>query len=210
MIKWGLIFLIGLASTCYADEFYQSRKWLNLLYYEKVGDEYRSVADDDRFFVSKSGKTDPKLEYEAELKRCRAQDPEFRKKFPLRYKTISQINRILYTPLVTANEDIASVVVAFPNRYMENPASMFGHLFLILKSKQGLMDSDILHYIADTEGSDQAAYIYNGLSGQFKGWFLREPYYRKIKEYNYIEDREIIYYDLKLSAEQIEDPVQPL
>ena len=205
MIKWGLIFFIGLSSTCCAGEFYQSRKWLNLLYYEKSGDEYRSVADDDRFFVSKFGKTNPKSEYEAELKLTLDQDPEFRQKFPLRYKTITKVNQLPYIPIVTVNNAIDSVVVAYPNRYMANPASMFGHLFLILKSKQGLMDSDILHYIADTAGQDQSAYIFNGLTGQFKGWFLKEPYYRKIKEYNYVEDREIVYYDLKLSAEQIED-----
>lgn len=205
MIKWIVIFSVYILSNCFAEEFYQSRQWLNLLYYEKVGPEYHSVAADDHFFVSPLGKKNPKLEYEASLRLTREQDTNFRQNFPLRYKSIAQANHLPYYPLVTPNEDITSVVVAFPNRYMANPASMFGHLFIILKSKRGLMDSDILHYLADTAGTNQSAYIYNGLTGKFKGWFLREPYYKKIKDYNYVEDREITYYDLKLSTDQIQN-----
>ncbi|MSR88688.1 MAG: DUF4105 domain-containing protein, partial [Candidatus Margulisbacteria bacterium] len=150
-------------------------------------------------------KTDPQLEYETSLKLTQKQDPTFRRTFPLRYKTIAQRNSLLYEPLVTPNQDVTSVMVVFPNRYMANPASMFGHLFIILKSKHGLMDSDILHYLADTAGTSQSSYIFNGLTGKFKGWFLRDPYYKKIKDYNYVEDRSTTYYDLNLSAEQIEN-----
>ena len=67
------------------------------------------------------------------------------------------------------------------------------------------MDSQIFHYIADTSGKDPSAYIWNGLTGQFKGWYLTEPYNKKIKDYNYKDDREVIYYDLKLSKKQIEN-----
>jgi hypothetical protein len=190
---------------CVAEDLHTSRQWLNLLYYEKVGDGYVSVADDDRFFVSESGKTDPKGEYEASLKLTVSQDSFFRKTFPLRYKLISHLNLLPYEPLVTPNSEVTSAVIAFPNRYMGNPASMFGHLFIILQSKHGVMDSDLLHYLADTAGSDSSAYIFNGLTGHFKGWFLREPYYKKIKDYNYVEDREVVYYDLSLSQTQLED-----
>lgn len=205
-IKWFIILILFFANSfCFAEEFYQSRTWLNLLYYEKIGEGYRSLAEDYHFFVSQYGKTDPKSEYELSLKLTKQQDIFFRKTFPLRYKVITQINQLPFEPLVTPNQDIQSVMLVYPNRYMANPASMFGHLFLILKSKYGLLDSNILHYIADTQGASQYSYIINGLTGQFKGWFLQEPYYKKIKDYNYVEDREITYFDLKLSDEQIQN-----
>ncbi len=206
MIKWFVFFYFVLSSTCVAEEIYQTRYWLNLLYYEKSGDRYQSLADDDSFFVAgTSAKTDPKLEYEASVKLANRQDPGFRTKFPLRYKFIARFNAFPYLPLVTPNEDIVSAMVVFPNRYMANPASMFGHIFFILKSRHGLMDSEILHYLADTSGTDEYAYVFNGLTGRFKGRFLSEPYFKKIKEYNFVEDREIIYYDLKLTPDQIEN-----
>lgn len=205
MTKWVIALLFILNISCFAEEFYQSRKWLNLLYYEKVGGGYRSLADDDRFFVSPSGKTAPKLEYETSFLLSKEQNSNFRKTFPLRYKLITEFNNLPYIPLVTPNEEINSAMIVFPNRYMSNPASMFGHLFLILKSQHGLMDSKILHYLADTAGSDQYAYVFNGLTGKFKGWFLLEPYYKKIKDYNYVEDRDVTYYDLNLSGDKIQN-----
>ncbi len=204
MIKY-LMIIILICTTCHAEDFYKTHEWINLLYYEKIGTTYKSIADSDEFFLTKSGKTDPKAEYDAALKLTQAQDPHFRKTFPLRYKRITEATHLPYLPLVTPNADVTSVSIVFPNRYMANPASMFGHLFLILNSKQGLMDSDILHYIADSKGSNKFAYLYNGLMGNFKGWFLQEPYYRKIKHYNYLEDREITYYDLSLPQNRIED-----
>ena len=204
MIKY-LIILILTGSTCIAEEFYKTREWTNLLYYEKVGTSYQSIADNPQFFVSESGKTDPKLEYEESLKLTQQQDQVFRKTFPLRYKRITQANQLPYIPLVTPNNAVTSVTIAFPNQYMANPASIFGHLFLILNSENGVMDSDILHFIADTSGSSKYAYIYNGLSGNFKGWFLQEPYYKKIKDYTYLEDREITYYELSIPQERIEE-----
>ena len=95
------------------------------------------------------------------------------------------------------------MVLAYPNKYMQNPTSMFGHLFLIMNSQYGFLDSDIFHYLADTQ--DSTNYAINGITGKFKGWFLTEPYYKKIKDYLYLEDRDVIYYDLNLSQNQIED-----
>jgi hypothetical protein len=129
----------------------------------------------------------------------------FKTTFPLRYKVIAQYNNLSYQPIVIIDKDISSSVVAFPNRYMSNPASMFGHIFLILKSEQGLMASDIFHFIADARGNDSLSYVFNGLTGKFKCWFLLEPYYSKIKEYNHVEDRDVIYYDLGLTLDQIQN-----
>tara|TARA_Y100000385_G_C13031560_1_gene610981 strand:+ start:129 stop:1469 length:1341 start_codon:yes stop_codon:yes gene_type:complete len=88
---------------------------------------------------------------------------------------------------------------------MGNPASMFGHLFLIFESKNGVLDSSIFHYTAVPDSVNPIQYIIYGLTGGFSGHFSTEPYYKRIKDYNYVEDREVIYYDLVLSNDQIDD-----
>ena len=189
----------------FSQPFYESRLWLNALYYEKVQDGFASLADSERFFITEDGKTNPKLEYEASFLLVSNQDLEFKTRFPYRYKIIAEANQIKYEPSVHVDPNIESAVIVFPNRYMENPASMFGHLFIILKSKQGILDSNIVHFIASTGDINQFSYIYYGLSGKFKGGFLVEPYYKKIKEYNYVEDREVDYYSLQLNTDTVTD-----
>ena len=195
-----LIITIGISGT----EFYKSRVWLNALYYEQTSSGYVSLADSSEFFIFKNGKNDPKNEYIESLKLVESQNKEFKTKFPYRYKLIAKQNNISYQPVIKTN-DISKAIIAFPNRYMANPASMFGHLFVILKSKNGLMDSNIVHFLANTANSNPNAYIYNGITGKFKGWYLLEPYYSKVKEYNYVEDREINYYELDLTKDAMKN-----
>eukprot|EP01047_Picozoa_sp_COSAG01_P000481 COSAG01_NODE_9_length_43729_cov_66.133463_18_plen_559_part_00 len=185
----------------------QSQAWLDLLYYEPKGDGYESIADGQDFFITKYGKTSPKAEYEAALKLSKEQDEDFRKIFPLRYKYLSQIHKLSYQPLVQLDKKnkIEHVMLAYPNRYVSSPTSMFGHIFLLLNTKEGRLDSQILHYLADPAGSNLLTFIPKGITGQFKGKFLKEDYYKRIKFYNQLEDRKIQYYDLKLTAEQIEN-----
>jgi hypothetical protein len=189
-----------------AEEYYYSREWLNLLYYEKILAGYQSSAVSANFFVSEKGRENPKLEYETSLRLVQENDIHFKTKFPLRYKYIARQNNLKYEPVVVITKNVTNVILAYPNRYMQNPVSMFGHIFLALETEQGLLDSKILHYVADTRGDQQGlAYAVKGLTGGYQGAFYAEDYYKKIKEYNYLEDREVWLYDLKLSPEQIED-----
>ena len=61
-----ILFLIS-TSFIFSEDFYSSRKWLNLLYYEKIGSDYKSLVENDGFFISPQGKNDPKKEYESSL-----------------------------------------------------------------------------------------------------------------------------------------------
>lgn len=192
-------------SFLFSQEVSNNREWINMLYYEKSGSYYTSLAEDSCFFVSDEGRTNPQKEYEESLKLVRTQDSNFKQKFPLRYKYIAKQNGIDYLPEVIILDNIKKAKVVFPNRYMNNPASMFGHIFLVLETDKGLLDSDIFHFIAETDSDSGVSYLVKGLTGKYKGWFLREPYYKKIKEYNYVEDRDVIYYDLMLDEEQIEN-----
>jgi hypothetical protein len=203
ILSWLLLFSFSIQVACYAEPFYESRQWLNLHYYEKVGDSYLSLADGDQFFVSKAGRSNPEAEYIKALELSIKNDHDYRERFPLRYKIITQVNNLTYEPIVFPDSTIQSVQIVYPNQYLANPASMFGHLFLLLKSKNGNGDSSILHYVADTRGVGSLGYIPGGLTGKFEGRYFREPYYKKIKHYNFVDDRQIIYYDLFLTKENI-------
>ncbi|RAP36832.1 hypothetical protein DID80_04975 [Candidatus Marinamargulisbacteria bacterium SCGC AAA071-K20] len=203
IINWVLLLAFSIQLICYAEQFHESRQWLNLHYYEKTGDGYLSLADSNQFFVSKNGRTNPEAEYIKALALSKKQDRDFREKFPLRYKIITQVNNLSYEPLVFPDPDIQDIQIVYPNQYLSNPASMFGHLFLLLRSKNGITDSTILHYVADTGDVGSLGYIPGGLTGKFEGRYLMEPYYKKIKQYNYVDDRQIIYYDLVLTKKSI-------
>ena len=144
-------------------------------------------------------------EYDAALKLAKAQNIQFKSKFPLRYKFLSKIHSIDYKPIIKVDSNITSITLAYPNQYMGNPASMFGHIFLIFKKDSGLLDSDLFHFIAEANHSSPLGYITGGLTGKFKGRFFKESFYKKIKEYTYEDDREVIYFDLKLSMDEIEN-----
>ncbi|GBR72258.1 protein DUF4105 [Candidatus Termititenax spirochaetophilus] len=205
MIKKVLGVLL-LLSIGFAQDYWFSAEWLRVLYYEKTGSGYKSLASGTGFFVSPQGQSDPAAEYEAELALVHQDNTEFKNKFPLRYKYIARQNNLAYKPTAAISNDIANVVLAYPNRYMSNPASMFGHLFFVLETKQGMLDSRLLHFAADTRGTPMnLEYAYKGLTGNFSGYFAKETYYRKIKDYNYTEDREVLYYDITLTPEQLTD-----
>ena len=118
------------------SDYHRDQQWLDMLYYESKGSGYKSLADDDSFFVSPEGKTNPQAEFEASLRRVEAQDESFRRTFPLRYKYIAHLKNIPYQPLIQVNDRVERVVLGFPSRYLASPTSMFGHLFLILKTGQ--------------------------------------------------------------------------
>ena len=148
--KLKILLLILVINTCVINANHNDypKKWLHLLYYEKNKTGYKSLVETDTFFITKSGRENPHKEYQASLKKTLEQDLTFKTKFPLRYKWLAKHNKIDYKPTAKKQPVLDKVLVAYPNKHMSNPASMFGHLFLVLKTKRGRLNSNILHYIA--------------------------------------------------------------
>lgn len=198
-----LIIIFGVVQNVHGSDFHTSREWLNALYYEPTPTGYKSLADSHTFFITDQGATRPKEELDASLKKVRAQDREFKDAFPYRYKLIAQHYGIDYMPVASVRDDFIGVTIAFPHRYMANPASMFGHLFVIMESKYGRLNSNMIHFLADTSNTNQHLYLVNGISGKFNGWFLTERYDEKIKDYHYVEDRAVTDYRMTLHSESL-------
>ncbi|MDR1453910.1 MAG: DUF4105 domain-containing protein [Candidatus Margulisbacteria bacterium] len=197
-----LLFVVRLA----AAEYWQSAEWLDLLYYESSGGGYQSLALAPEFFVTARGASDPELEYRESLALVRQNDLDFKLRFPLRYKYLARQDGLPYEPAVIVSSPYKKAYLAYPNRYIRNPISIFGHLFLLLDQEWGLPDGQLVHILADSgDEPEDLLFYYKGLTGKYIARFWQEPYYRRSKQDSYLESRDVLFYDLGLSAEQLEN-----
>ncbi len=99
-------------------------------------------------------------------------------------------------------------VLVFPEPYMGNVASIFGHTFLRLdsadKRAHPVLLSKAMSYYADVASAgNTVSYIAKGLAGGFEGVIEVAPYFRKLRKYSDNEDRDIREYRLALTPAQI-------
>ena len=84
---------------------------------------------------------------------------------------------------------------------MGSPASMFGHTFLRIFSKERFLYSYILNYAAKVDPGDTFLFAIKGLAGYYRGYYSVAPFFEKIKEYNGIEGRDLWEYELEVKPE---------
>lgn len=201
------------------DKVAQTPQWLALLHYEKHGlfDQVYSEVDDDKFFYSPHGKTNPKDELLATIEAFNSDlrgDDSAYCRFPARLyflqKNLPQLS--LENQACEIYDDWFSNVkgdelfLIFPASYMNSPSSMFGHTLLRLDGKQGhTLLSSAINFAAFTDPTDdEITFTVKGLSGGYPGYVSLVPYYEKVNEYNHIESRDIWEYKLNLSKEDIQ------
>ena len=196
--------------------------WLDLLHYHQVGviSPYESQVDDEQFFLATDGKHDPLAELEATLLAFQQ---------PYTGEDINQAAQCLYPArfhwlkeqglagLVDVNcpefstwfkqIDGESVYLIFPAAYLNSPSSMYGHTLLRIKKKGNdapLLDYAV-NYAANADPDDnQLVFSYKGLTGGYPGVISVTPYYEKVKEYNFLESRDIWEYKLNLSQAEVD------
>jgi hypothetical protein len=203
---------------------WEHRYWHLLLHYKKdLWGGYVSEADGEAFFLAPNGKTDPRAELEATIRKLFTDDPVGRTAQPTqcafvgRYhwlKTVLAIDdrRLLpnicerFTAWLQALNP-QSVTLIFPSAFMNSPSSMFGHTLLRIDQKGQTEQTRILaytiNYAADVTTDNGFVYAYRGMTGGFKGYFSTMPYYLKVQEYRDLESRDIWEYRLNFSEEQV-------
>lgn len=209
-----------------AGELAHTKAWLNLGHYNRVGKSvpprFVSQADDPDFFLAPNGKFDPVAELRATLQGLVVATPvgdeHVRCRFPAR-------SRFLIDELGLSPEELppvncaafsewhdllqaARVTLIFPSYYLNSPSSMFGHTLLRLdpddKSHSEWL-SFAVNYGALVSADDNSLfYALKGLAGGYSGDFKVDYYYKKIKEYNRNENRDIWEYPLNLTAVETE------
>lgn len=198
------------------------KEWRDLLHYHQVGiiKGTGSQIDDPSFFLAKTGNHDPVAELKATITgfllgaaglesthsaQCR---------FPARYFWLKKQRPDLSLPQIKcpdfdpwfAQINGESVYLIFPAAYLNSPSSMYGHTLFRVKKK--LNDAPLLdyavNYAANADPDDnQLVFSYKGLAGGYPGVVSVMPYYQKVKEYNFLESRDIWEYKLNLTPFEV-------
>lgn len=193
--------------------------WLTLGHYhpDTLGSGYTSQADDNSFFLSDAGKTDPAAELRATIHAISApvtgnDNAHARCRFPARDNWIrSRLE--LPTPQVACTEfedwksqlNTRAVTLVFAASYLNSPSSMFGHTFLRLDppkedGETNLLLANTISYAADAaEHDNEILFAYRGIVGGYPGITTVQPYYKMVRVYSDIENRDLWEYRLNLT-----------
>jgi hypothetical protein len=95
--------------------------------------------------------------------------------------------------------------MVFASGYVNSPASMFGHTFLRIDSRENSpLLSFAVNYAARTDPSDGGiAFTAKGIFGGYKGYYSVLPYYEKVREYSNIDQRDLWEYPLNLTPDEV-------
>ncbi|MCT7654286.1 DUF4105 domain-containing protein [Oceanimonas sp. NS1] len=104
--------------------------------------------------------------------------------------------------------DPEGMTLVFPTAFMNNPSSMFGHTLLRVDAKDQTRNKELvafaINFAAEPETQDNPAlFALKGLAGSYPGRFTVMPYYRKVREYNDMESRDIWEYRLALDTREV-------
>lgn len=203
----------------FSMELHKKPYWKTLLHYKPSPfHRNKSLVDDPMFFIAKKGKTNPKAELEATIKAffspAPAKDERHAiERFPGRFKWICEELNLstedfpydgdAYYKSIVQKVNPGDVYLIFPAGFLKNPASVFGHTFLLMESKgQSRLLANSINYGAVTNITGGAMYAVLGLVGGFRGYFGFMPYYEKIKQYANMDMRDIWEYRLDFSEEE--------
>jgi len=197
---------------------HEDRYWRVLLHVRPGILGTRSLVDDPRFFLSPSGKTDPAAELSATLDGLfdnTAEPPAFCR-FPGRYAWLAEKLEIDPTRIprpppcpevdnILRTIDGQSAEMVFASGYVNSPASMFGHTFLRIDSREkSPLLSFAVNYAARTDPADGGiAFTAKGILGGYQGYYSVLPYYEKVREYSNIDQRDLWEYPLNLTPDEV-------
>jgi hypothetical protein len=197
---------------------HEDPKWLALLHYDLDGlpPRLHSAALTPTFFLGEDGNRDPRGELHATLRAFFDPDATVRDNehpqcaFVARRHWLAQRLGLQGTelPRVECPDyarwrqgfDAAGLTLIFPEGFMNNPASIFGHTLLRIDAMGDDGGEDLLGWAVDfTARSGQEflpLYMAKGVFGFYPGLFGIRPYYQQLKRYADWENRDIWEYRL--------------
>jgi hypothetical protein len=197
--------------------------WRILLHYRpRWFGGYKSEIDAKDFFNAPDGRTQPRAELEATIRRFFEPVPTSSQPaqclFIDRYQWLKSKlgfdpKRLPEQPCTEFNDwknalSPESVSLIFSAFYMSNPSSSFGHTLLRLNHHRNGQELKLLdygvNYAANPTTSNALFYGILGMTGGFPGVFSNIPYFVKVEEYNNIESRDLWEYELTLTPQEID------
>lgn len=199
-------------------ELAESRAWRTLLHYRprSGGDAVSAVVSGD-FFLASDGRTNPAAELAAMRTalehggRAPGRDRPAHCLFPARAAWLAE--QLGLTPPDAsdcpelerwqARLDPDGVSLVFPTAYTGSAASLFGHTLLRLDTaRDGELLAHAVNFAAITGEDAGLGFAWRGLTGGYAGQFGVFPYYEKVRDYAWIENRDIWSYPLDLTASE--------
>ncbi|MBF0456253.1 MAG: DUF4105 domain-containing protein [Magnetococcales bacterium] len=203
----------------------QSQVWQKLLQYEKSPLPFstaQSAITSESFFLSPAGSDDALLEMKATLHALFAPQGEdanahARCRFPARTMWLRQkIPALSALPKMecpdydqwTDQGLTQSISIIFPNGYLGNPASYYGHILLKFNSKEQniqtkLSDVSVNYGAIVPDQENPLRYILKGVFGGYDGGFTHAEFYFHNHNYGENELRDMWEYKLNLRPDQV-------
>ena len=114
-------------------------------------------------------------------------------------------------PLDLISTDFKQMYVVFAGPYPASPSSAFGHILLVFEPNNDESSGErgvsphlwtAVNYAADVDNHGPVEMLWFGLTGQLQGSFEVLPFYKKIREYSYIDAREIWLFPVQLNGSE--------
>jgi hypothetical protein len=205
---------------------HESPQWLALVHYEtqwwRPG--LRSRAATPGFLLSERGDRDPRAELHATLRAlidpesgAEGTQPVACRFVARRHWLAAQLDPsgdLLPSPSCPryaawrAALDAKGLSLIFPEGFMSNPASVFGHTLLRVDVERQTGPGDIagwaVDFTAKTGDDGGLVYMARGVFGRYAGGFGVRPYYEQLKRYSDWENRDIWEYRLDVRDDELE------
>lgn len=149
------------------------------------------------------------------LERIKKQDKMFICSFPYRYIYLSKYFKLpkidIFKTCPKLKEFYDSfqkekLGIVFSSEYSMSPQSAFGHVMLIFKdTNKPLLTADVVHFAAVVKKEGFFKYSYNGLTGKFPAFYIKEKLFKKYYLYNMIQQRSMFVYWLNFDKKEIEN-----
>lgn len=99
------------------------------------------------------------------------------------------------------------IELVFASAFLNSPASMYGHTMLKFPRSGKTEGEELLDYTlnygANPGNATGVVYAYKGLSGGFNGYFTTAPFFIKVKEYNFVENRDFWIYPIQVNDSEL-------
>ncbi|MFB0977823.1 MAG: DUF4105 domain-containing protein, partial [Myxococcota bacterium] len=200
--------------------------WQRLLSYDPNDVRWfkRSSATSSNFFLSPRGDRDPKAELVATLASFFDPDAVVKDVEHPQCAFIARREYLIDRLGITQGEmprrtcehyeawrrglAATGATLIYPEGFMNNPASMFGHTLLRIDVEVEASGEELLGYAVDFTGDagedGGLVFIAKGILGLYPGRFGLHPYYQQLRKYAEWENRDIWEYRLDLGEAELD------
>jgi hypothetical protein len=198
----------------------RSRAWQVLLHYKPSTGGWRSLVKDPQFFLTPQGFSDPEGELNASIQALTHQSLgkkgiPFAERFPARAQwLIRELNMGCNQSFQAQSENVSAwmrrinphkAALVFPSAAFKGLGAMFGHTLIRFDStNENPLLSYSVSYSALSTKDNICSFVWKGLTGGFAGYYNLLPYYRKVHEYQDMEERDIWSYGINFTPDEVE------